>query len=180
TPTRPPIAPGAGTGRGKAARAGIMVAGVRGSASTMKAITWARAIVAKGSGMRDIGWARASEAIARIPRRAGALVVGDRAARPEKVSRPAGPGSRWRRISSLRPDRSRELSPWDRMKGEVRIDCGDHRVTASGLPRTQRCSWRPPRREGFPQGGSAIAYVHLLSRVRSSRTAPDDVDCSPS
>jgi hypothetical protein len=30
-----------------------MVVGVRGSASTTKAITWARAIVAKGSGMRD-------------------------------------------------------------------------------------------------------------------------------
>jgi hypothetical protein len=100
--------------------------------------------------------------IARIPWRAGALVVGDRAAR-EKVSRPAGPGSRWRRISSLRPDRSRELSPWDRMMGEARIDGGDHRVTASGLPRTRRYSWRPPRRAGFQRGGSAIAYMPLRS-----------------
>jgi hypothetical protein len=40
-------------GRGKAGRAGIMAAGVRGNANIMKAITGARAIVAKGSGMRD-------------------------------------------------------------------------------------------------------------------------------
>ena len=51
--TRPFIVPGAGTGRGKAARAGTMAAGVRGSASIMKATTGARVIVARGSGMRD-------------------------------------------------------------------------------------------------------------------------------
>jgi hypothetical protein len=43
---------GAGTGGGKAARAGIAGAGVHGSGSIMKATTRAKAIVAKGSGMR--------------------------------------------------------------------------------------------------------------------------------
>jgi hypothetical protein len=40
-------------GGGKAARAGIAAAGVRGSGSIMKAITRARAIVARVSGMKD-------------------------------------------------------------------------------------------------------------------------------
>jgi hypothetical protein len=40
-------------GGGKAAKVGIKAAGVRGSGSIMKAITRARAIVARVSGMKD-------------------------------------------------------------------------------------------------------------------------------